>query len=108
MKVFLTIVAIISIILGVVCLYVGFDKVNNYYMSDFGYSTNAYVGGDAYNYIINGTYFTAYAVMGMGCFIIAVLCFGVIGIINATENQNMIIHNKAEELKQVIKSNSAN
>lgn len=36
-------------------------------------NVNAYVGGDAYNYIINGTYFTAYSVLGVGAFIIATI-----------------------------------
>jgi hypothetical protein len=29
-------------------------------------NVNAYVGGDAYNYIINGTYATAFFVLSMG------------------------------------------
>lgn len=48
---------------------------NEYYNSDSFYSLNknAYVGGDAYNYIINGTYFTGYSVIGVGCMICAVI-----------------------------------
>lgn len=45
-----------------------FDKYERYYHSE-NYSSlnkNAYVGGDAYNYIINGTYFTAFAVYSVG------------------------------------------
>lgn len=40
-----------------------FDKYEHYYVSEYGLnSINAYVGGDAYNYIINGTYFTALSI----------------------------------------------
>lgn len=42
------------------------DVKNNYYNSESypRLNENAYVGGDAYNYIINGTYFTGYSVLG--------------------------------------------
>lgn len=46
-------------------LYKGIDKMTNYYNSE-SYSwrnKNAYVGGDAYNYIINGNYATAFFVL---------------------------------------------
>lgn len=46
-------------------LYKGIDKMTNYYNSE-NYprlNVNAYVGGDAYNYIINGTYATAFFVL---------------------------------------------
>lgn len=38
-------------------------------------SNNAYVGGDAYNYIINGTYFTGYMSISAGCLVSATICF---------------------------------
>lgn len=62
------------ILIGSVFMYKGHDVKNNYYNSET-YGENAYVGGDAYNYIINGTYFTAYSVMGMGSYIIAAIFF---------------------------------
>lgn len=48
---------------------------NEYYNSENypSLNRNAYVGGDAYNYIINGTYFTGYSVIGVGCMICAVI-----------------------------------
>lgn len=53
----------------------GRDKVTNYYNSDYSsLSKNAYVGGDAYNYIINGNYSTGYYVLSMGFFLSAVFC----------------------------------
>lgn len=46
-------------------LYKGIDKMTNYHNSEKypRYNVNAYVGGDAYNYIINGTYATAFFVL---------------------------------------------
>ena len=59
------------IILAVICIIasgVFFGKGNNvkneYYNSEYStLNKNAYVNGDAYNYIINGTYFTGYSVI---------------------------------------------
>ena len=46
-------------------LYQGIDKMTNYYNSENypSLNVNAYVGGDAYNYIINGTYATSFFVL---------------------------------------------
>lgn len=52
--------AIVSLICGIITLCCGFYKMFCY---DAGEVVNAYVGGDAYNYIINGTYATAYFVL---------------------------------------------
>lgn len=59
------------IIFAVICFIVSgvfFGKSNNvkneYHNSEYSVlNKNAYVGGDAYNYIINGTYFTGYSVI---------------------------------------------
>lgn len=50
---------------GCITLYKGIDKMTHYYNSEYSFtsSVNAYVGGDAYNYIINGTYATAFFVL---------------------------------------------
>ena len=63
--------AVVLYILSAVMLYKGYDKMTNYRNSDTYYSINqnAYVGGDAYNYIINGTYATGFFVLSMGFFI---------------------------------------
>ena len=52
----------ISFIVSGVMLYIGFDKMLNYNSGEYyPYKYhNAYVGGDAYNYIINGNYSTAF------------------------------------------------
>lgn len=69
----LKVLCVICIIIGIVMVGMGFYKHLVYVNSEYGSNVNAYVGGDAYNYIINGAYFTAYAVLGMGSFIIATI-----------------------------------
>jgi len=51
----------IFIIVSAIFLILGFHKMFAY----DGYRTNAYVGGDAYNYIINSNYATGYFVLSM-------------------------------------------
>lgn len=77
------IAAIISIISSIVLLcmsisYIrqGFDKKDNYYNSELypSINKNAYVGGDAYNYIINGTYFAGYCALGGSLMICSFVC----------------------------------
>lgn len=58
-----------------VMTYKGYDKITNYYNSDYSMlNKNAYVGGDAYNYIINGTYAAAYFVLAAGFLISGIVC----------------------------------
>ncbi len=61
---------------AIVPLYLGFNKMFVYHSSEYAFSLskNAYVGGDAYNYIINANYATGYFVLtllllvaGIGC-----------------------------------------
>lgn len=71
--------------IGGILLCIAFSDIffyNNPQGDDYSYNDdetpiNAYVGGDAYNYIINGTHFTGYAVMGTGSFIIASIMGGI-------------------------------
>jgi len=61
------ILAIISFILAGVMVYEGVDKIINYYNSE-NYpilNENVYVGGDAYNFIINSNYATGYYVLAL-------------------------------------------
>ena len=57
--------SLLSFIGAGVSFYKGVDKMVNYYNSELSFvkSVNAYVGGDAYNFIINGTYSTAFFVL---------------------------------------------
>ncbi len=65
-KVLFCLAAVFFIAFGVVT-YRGYDKMTKYYNSGISsLNKNAYVEGDAYNYIINGTYATAYFVLGSG------------------------------------------
>ena len=75
------VVAAILIVTSCIFLYKGFDKKNNYKYSEYSLieDVNAYVGGDAYNYIINGTYFTGFVVLAGFAFIGACI-FCVVGI----------------------------
>lgn len=52
---------------SVVCVGLGFYKMYEYENGEYGDGVNAYVGGDAYNYIINANYAGDF-------FILAVLC----------------------------------
>ena len=57
--------SIVSLCCGAFTFYGGLDKMFRYDSGD-SYPhkyVNAYVGGDAYNYIINGTYATAFFVL---------------------------------------------
>ena len=54
--------AIILLIASIVFCSIGFYK-KDVYDGDGYFSPNAYVGGDAYNYIINGNYATAFFVL---------------------------------------------
>lgn len=64
----LLIVAAVFYIISGIMLYKGYDKMVNYYNSEYSISNNvnSYVGGDAYNYIINGNYATGFFVLSMG------------------------------------------
>lgn len=57
--------AIASFLCGCYTFYKGIDRLTNYDSGEYyPYETvNAYVGGDAYNYIINGTHATAFFVL---------------------------------------------
>ena len=67
-KKFLFVVALIFYLIAGAMLYKGYDKVTNYYNSEYSTANNvnAYVGGDAYTYIINGNYSTGFFVLSMG------------------------------------------
>lgn len=62
------ILSIISFIISIFFFYKGYDKMTNYNYSEYITSSwkNAYVGGDAYNYIINGTYSTSFFILAIG------------------------------------------
>ncbi|YAR63965.1 hypothetical protein ACUIAK_18685 [Bacillus cytotoxicus] len=63
--------AVIFYILSAVLLNMGIDRIEGYYMASEYSDLNkhAYVGGDAYNYIINSNLLTAYFVLSATFFI---------------------------------------
>lgn len=66
---------IVFLILALLPLFLGFNKLLVYNNSTYR-SVNAYVGGDAYNYIINGNYATAYFVL-TGILVMAAIGCGI-------------------------------
>jgi hypothetical protein len=66
---------IICLLLGIIFLSMGFYKKNVYESDEYSWSEpkNVYVGGDAYNFIINSGYFAGYSVIGMGFVIVSAI-----------------------------------
>lgn len=75
---FLLFLAIMFYIASIFMAYKGYDKMTNYRNPENSYSrsVNAYVGGDAYNYIINGNYATGFFVLSAGFLASGTLCVG--------------------------------
>ena len=75
----LVVIAIILIIIASIFVYKAFDCKNNYYNSEYNSSLNenVYVGGDAYNYIINANYFSGYLNFAGSLYIISGICIAV-------------------------------
>ena len=75
---YLYFIATVFYILAAIMLYKGIDKMTNYENGEYSFSrhVNSYVGGDAYNFIINGTYSTSFFVLTTGFLITGVLFTG--------------------------------
>ena len=86
--------AVAFYILAVIMLGKGIDKMTNYTNSEYSWSTNhnAYVGGDAYNYIINGNYATGFFTLATGFMITGTLLLGT-GMIISRMPESMKIEN---------------
>ena len=64
------------------------DVKDNYRNSDYSSTShNAYVGGDAYNYIINSNYFTGYTVASVGLFVCGALSLASLILISVKEKE---------------------
>ena len=89
-KIILLIVAIILIILGIICINKAFDLKDNYYMSSSYSNLNrhVYVGGDAYNYIINANYFTGYITLGSMFFICSAISIATNLLLKSSSERN--------------------
>lgn len=79
MRIFLYLFGTINYLAALVFMAIGYDKYANYdnyedgLLSDM--SVNAYVGGDAYNFIINGTYMTAFFALAVAFYLAGTLFF---------------------------------
>jgi len=93
---------------GIFNLFKGIDKITQYsnpesYLLE---SKNAYVGGDAYNYIINANYSTGYFVLAVGCVIVGTM-FALFGLFvnnylkNLTNNISTRENDLAESLPNI-------
>lgn len=87
----LNIIAVVLFILAAVMIYKGVDKMTNYDYSEYStsHNHNAYVGGDAYNYIINGNYTTGFFTLGVGFLISGLVCIGTGMIVTAIDKKNL-------------------
>lgn len=76
----------------------GFDYKDNYRNSEdyFSTSVNAYVGGDAYNYIINGTYFTGFMVLAGASSMCGAIALGTGLVCRSLENMVNTGENKTQ------------
>ncbi len=92
---------IIFAVLGMFFAGMGFHKMFVYENSEYSWreNKNAYVGGDAYNYIINGTYFAGYSALSGAMFICACMC----GIYKSKAEDFDKLLGSQEEIKQNIK-----
>lgn len=89
MKKWLMAISISLILMSAFFMYKGFDYKNQYKNSEYSIlNKNAYVGGDAYNYIINGTYFTGYMALAGSFMISGLLCFIGANVIKEKEIEN--------------------
>ncbi|EPC8411108.1 hypothetical protein ACR3AM_005516 [Bacillus thuringiensis] len=91
-----TIWGIIFYIHSAVLLFLGFDRLGGYQNSETYTDTNkyAYVGGDAYNYIINTNVLTGYLVLSASFFVAGTMLIATGSILKA-------IKGNQENVKQV-------
>lgn len=83
-------------------LYKGIDKMTNYRNSENypSVNVNAYVGGDAYNYIINGTYATAFFVL-TAMFVLAAIGLMILHYVSKERSTPSIYKNKRNEIDDI-------
>ena len=103
---------IVLIVIAIICFGIGLYKYTVYESYDSKYydSKNAYVGGDAYNYIINANYFTGWSVLGACFFISGTILFGLKCLIdelpNLKQTQKVVVRNITESPRQDSKESS--
>ncbi|MES9701277.1 MULTISPECIES: hypothetical protein [Bacillus] len=100
-----TIWGIIFYIHSVILLYLGFDRLGGYRMSDEFSDLNkyVYVGGDAYNYIINSNVLTGYFVLSGSFFVAGTMLIATGSILRAIKGGQEV---KTEQSKQIVKQDN--
>lgn len=83
-------------------IYKGIDKMSNYHNSENypSLNVNAYVGGDAYNYIINGTYATSFFVL-TAMFVLAAIGLMILHYISRTQEVPYLHRTQKDELDDI-------
>lgn len=98
----LKVIACILLILSFIFFGCGFEKKINYDNGEYSdESVNAYVGGDAYNIIINGEYFVGYVTFGSAAFISSVMLYCTSLLITTKETSKVIIEPIEEDLPKL-------
>ena len=102
MKNVFIVIGVLTLVLSIVFFALAYDKFAHYHLDEKNdrLNKNAYVGGDAYNYIVNGTYFTGFSVLGVGSLLIAILSFGFVFIGNRMEDERVSLFRKMNEIER--------
>lgn len=90
--------SIVALVLACVCFFGAFVQKNVYSndSDDFGY-LNAYVGGDAYNYIINSGYFAGYCAAGGGFIVSSAVLFSAATVVDIHLTNDKLRETNPEE-----------
>lgn len=98
----------LTLFMLVLCAFFVYRAFNVKYIYDNGdyskTSKNVYVGGDAYNYIINANYFTGYCVGAGSCMIVASILYGTqVVVVSNEQNRQALVksNNDIEESESV-------
>ena len=99
MKKALRVFSIIMFCVGFIFMILAFYKKDVYEYSEYSFvkDKNAYVGGDAYNFIINGTYFTGYMVLAGSLYIMGTIFLVGSSIIGAIEKERQVAITQGNE-----------
>ena len=102
------IVAATLIIMSIIFVYMGTDKLTNYKnTSDYASENiNAYVGGDAYNYIINAGAATAMYVLAIGCFLSSMILFVLAYLLDVKEQKDAYRRELALMMKTLVEKDT--
>ena len=86
-------------VLAFLSVFMGFYKMLIYDNSKYGNNTNAYVGGDAFNYMINAEYAIAWFVLAVFFAIIGFSCMYAYNNSENNRSQNELIKNSARDIE---------